>query len=93
MDETYDMFVAVECETRGEVTRASGERVGKGEEDVCAGRLAACVEFYKKIGAGNFVLGIIQNGYLLPFRQLPHRMRLTNHRSAEEYKKNCLGVH
>jgi hypothetical protein len=46
------------------------------------GRLRANISFWENIGASNWVLGIIRNGYALPFVEQPHAAEFTNHKSA-----------
>ncbi len=47
------------------------------------GRLSTHIAFWEKIGASNWVLEIIRNGYALPFVEQPHAAEFSNHRSAQ----------
>ena len=46
------------------------------------GNLKANIEFWKSIGAPNFIISIIDNGYSLPFVNLPEPVKLRNNKSA-----------
>ena len=46
------------------------------------GRLASHLEFWRKIGASDFVLDTIQNGYVIPFLEPPMSMFLKNNKSS-----------
>lgn len=46
------------------------------------GRLAKHVDFWKKIGANNFVIETIKNGYVIPFLEPPDSMFMNNNKSA-----------
>lgn len=48
------------------------------------GRLRARVNFWKVIGASQFVIDIISRGYIIPFLTTPPRMGFQNNRSAFE---------
>ena len=53
-----------------------GELEGQG---VVVGSLARCKPFWETMGASEFVLRIICEGYLLPFVQLPRPKTVKNH--------------
>lgn len=59
---------------------------GGGEAPVSVqGRLKNCVSFWENtLEASDFVLGIIKNGYRLPFIRFPPSVCMRNHRSAFE---------
>ena len=46
------------------------------------GRLKQNIDFWRKIGANEFVLDVIENGYTIPFYSLPPKMVLKNNNSA-----------
>ena len=39
-------------------------------------------DFWKSIGAPNFILSVIENGYRLPFASFPEPVKLKNNKSA-----------
>ena len=49
---------------------------------IVKGRLKQNVEFWKAIGANEYVLDVIENGFTIPFYTLPPNMVLKNNRSA-----------
>lgn len=49
------------------------------------GKLRENVSFYQSIGAPDFVLSIIRNGYRLPFVNFPESVILPNNRSARDH--------
>ena len=49
------------------------------------GKLRENVSFYQSIGAPDFVLSIIRNGYKLPFVNFPESVILPNNRSARDH--------
>ena len=46
------------------------------------GRLKEKLDFWKEIGAGNWVIKILNHGYALPFRSEPEPAIFRNNRSA-----------
>ena len=64
------------------------ERIaGGGEAPVSVqGRLKNCVSFWENtLEASDFVLGIIKDGYRLPFIRFPPSVFMRNHRSVFEH--------
>ena len=49
------------------------------------GKLRENVSFYQSIGAPDFVLNVIRNGYRLPFVNFPDSVILPNNRSARDH--------
>ena len=49
------------------------------------GKLRENVSFYQSIGAPDFVLNVIRNGYRLPFINFPDSVILPNNRSARDH--------
>ena len=49
------------------------------------GKLRENVSFYQSIGAPDFALNVIRNGYRLPFLNFPDSVILPNNRSARDY--------
>ena len=49
-----------------------------------AGRLGNCLPFWESIGASQFILDILSNGYFLPLTSHPKDRQFPNHRSAYE---------
>lgn len=49
---------------------------------IVKGRLKKNVEFWKSIGASDFIVDVIENGYKLPLFTLPNRIECKNNRSA-----------
>ena len=81
-DEVYSVLSVVDegcvaglCESDDQ-----GELEGQG---VVVGSLARCKPFWETMGASEFVLRIICEGYLLPFVQLPRPKTVKNHSSAQ----------
>ena len=50
-----------------------------------AGGLRVCASFWREMGASRFVMRVIEEGYLLPFVQLPVPKMIKNHASAHEH--------
>ena len=50
------------------------------------GKLRENVSFYQSIGAPDFVLNVIRNGYRLPFVNFPDSVILPNNRSARDHR-------
>ena len=50
------------------------------------GSLRSNLEYWKEIGASDFILDVIENGYKLPFRTIPDKAEIKNNKSA---KKNA----
>ena len=48
------------------------------------GSLRSNLEYWKEIGASDFILDVIENGYKLPFRTIPDIAEFKNNRSARE---------
>ena len=48
------------------------------------GSLRFNLEYWKEIGASDFILDVIENGYKLPFRTIPDIAEFKNNRSARE---------
>ena len=48
------------------------------------GSLRSNLEYWKEIGASDFMLDVIENGYKLPFRTIPDKAELKNNKSARE---------
>ena len=46
------------------------------------GNLRVHIDFWKSIGAPNFILLVIENGYRLPFASFPEPVKLKNNKSA-----------
>ena len=46
------------------------------------GNLSVNLVFWRSIGAPNFILSVIENGYRLPFISLPLSVKLRNNKSA-----------
>ena len=46
------------------------------------GNLRVHIDFWKSIGAPNFILSVIENGYRLPFASFPEPVKLKNNKSA-----------
>ena len=46
------------------------------------GRLKSNIDFWRKIGASQFVLDIIENGYAIPFYETPRKAEFSNNASA-----------
>ena len=46
------------------------------------GRLRRHLEFWKRIGAPEYILSVIRDGYRLPFVQFPPRKDIKNNKSA-----------
>ena len=49
------------------------------------GKLRENVSFYQSVGAPDFVLNVIRNGYRLPFADFPDSVILPNNRSARDH--------
>ena len=49
---------------------------------IVKGRLKQNIEFWRNIGANNFVLDVMENGYKIPFYSCPPKMMLKNNKSA-----------
>ena len=48
------------------------------------GSLRSNLEYWKEIGASDFILDVIENGYKLPFRTIPDKAEFKNNKSARE---------
>ena len=69
---------------------AKGWGVGKKHEvgrEVCAGRLKNCEQFWRYLGASEFILKIIKFGYALPFLCLPADKEFKNHASVSTHRE------
>ena len=61
---------------------------GKGSSDRIVnakGKVRENVSFYQSIGAPDFTLNVIRNGYRLPFANFPDYVILPNNRSARDH--------
>ena len=81
-DEVYSVLSVVDegCVAGLRESDDQGELEGQG---VVVGSLARCKPFWETMGASEFVLRIICEGYLLPFVQLPRPKTVKNHSSAQ----------
>ena len=48
------------------------------------GSLRSNLEYWKEIGASDFIVDVIENGYKLPFRTIPDKAEFKNNKSARE---------
>ena len=75
-----------ECPKRGGATSSKISIGGGGEAVSPVGRLRECKEFWEELTDNQYVLGIIQNGYTIPFTTIPENCFLKNNKSALD---NC----
>ena len=48
------------------------------------GRLGKCIDKWKLASDSDYIIDVVQNGYKLPFKEIPEKVTLKNNRSARE---------
>jgi hypothetical protein len=82
MSECESCVIEVCVQDKGEVHSGDSANQPDGVLVSVKGRLKAHISFWGKIGAPQYILSTIENGYKIPFQSEPSRLIQNNNRSA-----------
>lgn len=81
-------FSECDGEPHSVVLNEAPHEVEQGSNSIIVkGRLKSHVEFWKLIGASQFIINTISNGYVIPFVHTPPRASFLNNQSAFQHKE------
>ena len=82
------VFLSATGEPHSVVLNEAPHEVEQGSNSIVVkGCLKSHVEFWKLIGASQFIINTISNGYVIPFVHTPPRASFLNEQSAFQHKE------